>query len=463
MYRQNKFPTSSLRVVEQMRSLAVTNDGSKVHSRRRSKDYPFWPHLFMALFGVGWAVSFDFGARFYGAEFVSLLGFLLLSWRTTLLQYLNLKKITLIYVLWVGAIALSDLINQSSLLDWGKASATPVLGGVSLIVCCHALATNPRALLTFFCSIAAGKALLGDASYGDAFRDYDLSFEVIQANTNIFKVRIEPVLTPLAMLIACLSQKNSLKIPIFLFIITGIFYFLMDARSGGLILLLAATLLAKIQFGIKLRQRIFLVGLASVLVTSFGYVGYVGYVKYTLTYNSTGHSGAQLQYLDNPYNPLALLAQARPEWSVMPLAISERPLFGWGSWAEDDNFRFSSLQAERTSGDNYALIETQQNKNPIPFHSLVGSVWLWSGILGFGLMIWLMKIIWNMGQVLTVISSPLIAAASVMIVTLLWHYFFSPPMIVRLGFPIALATLIVLTDRTQKPLANITNQRVTRF
>jgi hypothetical protein len=446
MSLQNKFSASSSRFDKQMLSLAATNEGFKVHLRRRSKRDPFWPHLFMALFGAGWAVSFDFGARIYGAEFVSLLGFLILPWRKMLLKYSNLKKIILIYMIWLGAIALSDLINQSSIFDWARNSSTPISGAVSLIVCSAAIVVRPRALLTFLFFTAAAKGLLGEASYGDALREYEVTLETIQENTNIFKVRIEPVLTPLIILIASLNMKQQLKSAAYLFAITGGFYLLLDSRSGGLVFLLAAAFLAKIQLGIKLRRRIFLLGLVSVLAVSGGYAGYV---KYTLTYNPDGHNGRQLQQLDNPYNPLGMLVQGRSEWSVLPLAISERPLFGWGSWAEDKDLRFSSIRAEKTTGNPYALIDVQENQAYIPAHSLVGSAWLWSGILAFGLMVWLLRIVVDMGLQLAASSSPLLPAGALFLMSFLWSFFFSPPMAVRLSFPIALATLIVLTDQTR--------------
>ncbi len=446
MNRQNKFSTSISQFDEQMRSMVITNEGFNVHLRRQSKKYPFWPHLFMALFGVGWAVPFDFGARIYGAEFVSLLGFLILPWRKTLLKQSNLKKIIFIYIIWLGVIALSDLINQSSIFDWARNSSTPVSGAVSLIVCSAAIAARPRALLTFLFFTAASKGLLGEASYGDALREYAVTLETIQENTNIFKVRIEPVLTPFIILIASLNKRQQLKSAAYLFATTGAIYLLLDSRSSGLVFFLAAAFLAKIHLGIKLRRRIFLVGLASLIVVS---AGYTGYVKYTLTYNPDGHNGTQLQQLDNPYNPLGILVQGRSEWSVLPLAISERPLLGWGSWAEDKNLRFSSIRAEKTTGDPYALIDVQENQAYIPSHSLVGSAWLWSGILAFGLMVWLLRIVVGMGLQLGASSSPLLPAAALFLMSFLWSFFFSPPMAVRLSFPIALATLVVLTDRKQ--------------
>jgi hypothetical protein len=156
--------------------------------------------------------------------------------------------------------------------------------------------------------------------------------------------------------------------------------------------------------------------------------------------------------MDNPYNPLELVMKGRSEWSVLPLAIAERPVFGWGSWAEDKDARFLTIRAEEATGDAFSLVDVQGSLGYIPAHSVVGSAWLWSGILGFVLMLWLLRTILRMGSLLNFISWPLLPAVAVMFLSVLWGYFFSPSISVRLGFPIALASLIVLTSRAQKPL-----------
>lgn len=171
------------------------------------------------------------------------------------------------------------------------------------------------------------------------------------------------------------------------------------------------------------------------------YGAYLAYVQYTLSFNPDGHNGKQLQRTENPYNPLDLLLQGRSEWLVIPAAIAENPLFGWGSWAEDKSSYFSILRAQRLDEE----ISSSVIKNYIPAHSLIGSAWVWSGLLGFAAMLWFLRIIWTISLRLPGSRSPLLPAVIFLLFLLFWHYFFSPPMHVRISFPITLAALIALT------------------
>ncbi len=418
-------------------------------SLSRWKTHPFWPHAFLAMYAVGSTITFELNVKIYLSEIIAIIAILFMTWRPTVNNYYYLRKIILIYTIWIGAITISDLINESLFFNWAKNAATPLLGAVSLIVCSTALAANPKSLLTFFFFMAASKGLFGEPLYSNDYQGVSINWENIINDINFFKVKIEPAFTPFIIFIACLSVKNNLKFSIFLFTITTVIYFFMDSRSSGLIFFIATLILFLIQYRINFKRRLWVITLATIFV---GSLSYVGYISYTLAYNSSGHNGRQLAVMDNPYNPLELVMKGRSEWSVLPLAIAERPVFGWGSWAEDKDARFLTIRAEEATGDAFSLVDVQGSLGYIPAHSVVGSAWLWSGILGFVLMLWLLRTILRMGSLLNFISWPLLPAVAVMFLSVLWGYFFSPSISVRLGFPIALASLIVLTSRAQKPL-----------
>lgn len=130
---------------------------------------------------------------------------------------------------------------------------------------------------------------------------------------------------------------------------------------------------------------------------------------------------------------------------MWPIAFAERPLFGWGSWAEDQDGRFTLLRL--------ALLETStsasvlaSDRNYIPVHSLIGAAFVWSGLLGLVAALWFLRIILSMGRKLPLLRTYLLPAVVFLFFEVLWHYFFSPPQHVRLSFPVALAALIVLTN-----------------
>lgn len=404
---------------------------------------PLWPHVFMALFGAGWAVSFDVGVRLYGAEVVPILGLILFRWQALPERFPLLKKVLASYALWLVAIGLSDFVNDTALFDSIRHMATPIIGAASLVFAVSALSRNPAALLTFLAATAIAKAFLGDAAYGDTFADQSLNWASIKANTNLFKVRVEPFLTPALILLACWISGRNLKRAAVLLLLASVGYFAFDSRAAGSVLFLSAMLLTFINIGFRPRTGHILLG--SVLAAIFGYLSYIGYVYYTVEYNPQGHNGQQLLGLENPFNPFRLLLQGRSEWLVWPIAFAERPLFGWGSWAEDLDGRFTLLRLALLDTGNSASILTS-DRNYIPVHSLIGVAFVWSGLLGLVAALWFLRIILSMGGRLPLLKTYLLPAVICLFFQVLWHYFFSPPQHVRLTFPVALAALIVLTN-----------------
>lgn len=415
---------------------------------------PVWPHVLMALFGAGWAVSFDFGVRIYGAEIVSILGLLLIRWRPVFIRYPMLRRILAAYSLWVLAIVISDIVNGSALFDSARNMATPIIGGASLVCVLSALSRNPSALMTFLAATAIAKGILGEPAYGDAFADLSMSWESIQQDTNFFKVRIDPFLTPALLLLACwIGRRNLLRAAI-VFAVASIGYFALDSRSSGFVFFLSALTLAAFHTGFRPRPAQIVV--AGAVASLIGYVGFVAYVNHTLVYNPYGHNGKQLQRMENPYNPLELLLEGRSQWTVIPTAFAERPLFGWGSWAEDEDGRFTYMLLKQIDEIDYNYFELKPGRFYMPAHSLIGATVVWSGLLGFVAMAWFLRSVWTMSLRLSGIVSPLLPAVVALLMLLLLHYFFSPPMVVRLNYPVALAALIALTRdaaRAYRPTA----------
>ena len=422
---------------------------------------PLWPHFVMGLFGGGWALAFDVGVRVYAAELVAIGCFLILPWWSTLRRYIVAQRILFAYVIWILAVVLADVVNATELGRSYRHIATPVLGAVSLIAVVVALSANPRAIFTFLASTAIAKGVWGEPGYGDVFDDIAVTLESVFGVLNFFKVRIEPVLTPMIVLIACWAARRSLTLSTILLFFAGLFYLTVDARAAALVFLLASAGVYVAASGFQFsRSRVATLGFA---LAVFGYIGYVGYVYYTLGFNADGQGGRQLLAVKNPYNPIAAVAQGRSEWLVIPEAILERPVFGWGSWADDEDLRFAYLRADRLGVDDYSRIANLPTSPYIPAHSLVGSAWLWSGLLALVAMFMLLGRVWSMGRFFSSVPVVYLPAVMFMFVQFNWHYFFSPPQVVRIAFPVSLGLLIVVTSvavyRT-RPLGRVDSQSI---
>lgn len=400
----------------------------------------YWPLVLMLAFGFGWAIALELQFRVYLSELVVLAALPFLRWRNLFGDYRALGRVMMCLSLWLVAIISSDLYNQTALIDTLRAGSTPLIAAASLLFALACIHRNARSLITFFFGIALGKFIYGEPFYGEewASRAIDLTslFEL-----NYFKARIEPFLTPALLLgLVWLGRKrpNRAILPA---LIIGIAYILLDARSVGLFFLAASGV-----FFLDLRGRRFsrpAIAIGAALLVAAFFALFTVYADYALRNNPTSQTGMQLARVENPYNPVELLRVGRSEWSVMPDAIAERPIMGWGSWAIDPRNRYNFLEAERVGG-LYIAAEQFEGPARIPFHSVIAAAWLWSGLLGLASMVWLTVVLVRLGKAagsrrtiqwfLTLFLSAQMA----------WALLFSPPQSVRTQFPIAIAMLLYL-------------------
>jgi len=420
------------------------------------------PHLYMAIFAAGWVFTFEYEFRFYVAELFIIICLPMVAWLKTLRQTPTAQKILGAYVLWIFAILVSDFVNSTDSIDTLRGISTPILGAFSLLFVLAVLSRNPKSLFTFLVVTVVMKAIFGEPLYGDAFSHTTINWETFTEDTNIFKVRIDPFLTPLILLITCLFARINLINAIIFLVLTSILYFIVDSRSTSLVFFLSAIILYLIFLKHRIKKhrinalKIIKSGIVAALI---GYPMYFAYVKYTLIYNSEGHGGKQLLQLENPYNPFSLLLVGRSEWLIIPTAVYEKPIFGWGSWAQDTTGRFNYLLESRLGTDSEGFFSIY-----IPVHSTLGSAWVWSGFLGFIAMLWLLSSILKMAIKLPNVNSEFIPVIAFFIVMVIWHFLFSPPQMVRLFYPIALASIIVLTKefgigKFQRSLVSIANKK----
>lgn len=399
----------------------------------------------MATYGIGWALAVDVGVRVYIAEVVALLGLAFLNWRPIIRSYPIIKSVLKVYGLWVLAILISDIVNATNAFDMLRNISTPILGGVGLVFVAIFVAREPKSILTYFLAIGVAKAILGEPAYGDAFTSMELSFNSIQQDSNFFKVRFEPAITPLSISVAMLLSRRNLFFAGVWLISVSFLYFLMDARSAAVMIIVAGIVSTLAHFGFRFTGKNTL--LASIVALLLSYGAYAAYVNYSLTRETPGHNALQLGYLENPYNPFTLLMIGRSEWLVMPTIIAEKPIFGWGSWARDQNNHFAYLRALRIGTADLGRADRSPQDLYMPAHSVVGAAWVWSGILGFIAMVRLAMLIWSVTPTLLSLGGSFIPVSAYFATFFFWHFLFSPPQTVRLGFPVALAVLIVMSGK----------------
>jgi len=213
---------------------------------------------------------------------------------------------------------------------------------------------------------------------------------------------------------------------------------ILDARSNGLIYLISSSLIFIKATHLRLSgiKKIFLF----IFVTSIFYFGYVFYVNQVLFKGIGGsNSRTQLNKTSNPYNPFELIYYGRTEFFVLIQAISDKPIFGHGSWGKDPNSHYARIFS------NLSNTSTINDRGYIPAHSIILGIWAYSGILGFVVALFMFYKLYILFYRIykSEMHSIVFPIIVVTFVDLAWTFLFSPIGLLRMSFPICAALLII--------------------
>lgn len=417
---------------------------------RRASNW--WPNLLMAAYGAGWCFTLPLVGQLYAAELVAVVCLPFVGWRQTLAQYRSLRIVLAAYGVMLVALMLSDYVNNTEPQAFLRGWANIVFAATSLIFAVSILRKNLNSILYFLFATFLFKLILGDAASAMRNGYIELSFEVIQQNANMFKVRFVPFLIPAIML----AGFHLYRFSIVIYTIVAVAFFALDARSMALCILISAMILLFKRAGVGFSPRILLPLAIPVLIAA--QLAYVGYVNYSLEYNPNGQSGRQLQHTEDPYNPLSLLFQGRSEWTVAPTVIADKPIFGHGSWAYDYDGKYAALRAENTGQEETLLLNSSESIPLIPTHSVLLGSWVWAGIGGFiGFLIFFSVFVRDMRTML-LMNGPYFAIVALGTILVGWDIFFSPLQVLRLNFPHYMGLLIVVAQGIRKSRTYIANR-----
>lgn len=405
------------------------------------------PALLMFIFGLCWSFSFGVGGRIFGGELLALMMLPFLRPVHVLKTSRPLQRVLLAYLLLLAGLVLSDSLNGTDLRSAFRGWANPLIASLSLVFTVALLKRDPRAAVAFLWSTFLANLLLGNEAFqANGFSDAGIDFAAIQEDSNIFKVRIVPFLLPAAALLLYVTYRSSKYAAFLIGLAVTILCFAFDARSAGLITFFAGASLLFIGGRSRIGSRTLIV--AFWVTAAVIYIMYCCYVYYTLNYNNDGHSAKQIMLLTSPYNPLNILAIGRSEWLVAPYVISENPLFGYGSWAEDKDLRFAYMRALLTSSEATFDQRVGSSILYIPTHSILLGSWVWGGLLGFVGGIFLLVTMVRAFMRAMRLSGSFLPLTMFFAASVLWDIFFSPIQSIRLTLPVMLGFLLVISEST---------------
>ncbi|MGV8095624.1 MAG: O-antigen ligase family protein [Mangrovibacterium sp.] len=340
-------------------------------------------------------------------------------------RYNLLGKITLtLLVLLVCQIVTDIFVVESAPSDYLRGWSQTIISLASIIFLFKIL--NGYKAITLFIVASAIRLLISDP----------LGIDVGSSEMTFFKFRLAPVITQLLFALAIfLHMKGKTKIIPVLFLVFGLVSLSMDSRSRGLIMILSAILLYLFYTGFKFR-RAYIVGGAVILIVIFQSL-YIFYVNATLGGSIGGeHAREQLQRIKNPYNPFNLLVTGRGEAFAAIEAIKDAPLFGHGSWAKDETFKYYKIVL-KYHDEEYNADKAKVEAGLIPSHSILLGAWVNYGWFAFLAVVYLFYLLMKM-------AVPLIRQGQAMpiypifiptTIAMIWMFLFSPLQHLRFSVP----------------------------
>jgi hypothetical protein len=350
----------------------------------------------------------------------------------------DLKKIHGAFLGYLLALMASDFINHSPLQNLLKGWAAVAMAIVMMTFMFRMFEDSPNVIVVFMMAEIVRLVFFGPT--------VELETSVILEEHSIFKFRIAPITNNIILLIAYyLYNKDKRQSVIYLFVFYGLLSMALDGRSNGLYFLIAAMVLGFRKYLVNVSSSrvwsvVLVFGLAFQLL-------YMSYVHSVLTGAFGGaHTREQIDKLENPYNPLYLIMSGRPEVFVAIAAIQDKPLFGHGSWAHDDNNHYRSLMWKDYSAQHLESVALKDAE--IPSHSLIFGVWMYSGIIGFFAIMYFCVLVIRRGfyiiQSETAYYTPYYPIVILFTIQLIWTFLFSPVSHIRNDIPVMASFIVVV-------------------
>ncbi|MEC7760319.1 MAG: hypothetical protein VX874_00225 [Pseudomonadota bacterium] len=386
-------------------------------------------------YGALGTVFIQVGGQLYGSELLALTLIILVGPLTIIRATPALNSILAGYAILMVGLAFADLANGSRTSDAIRGAANVLFAAANLFFLTHVFQRSTRAILF---------VLLGQSLSHVIGADATQEFLTLE-NSNDFKARIVPVLTPLVLIASYRLMRIKPALAITALFSTGLLYLLLEARSKGVVLMGGTAIVLLYRARFKRGQKVFVVAAGLALV----YGLYVIYVNDVLSTPSSANSYMQLSRASNPYNPFSLLAEGRSESIVALAAIEEHPIVGRGSWARDLTGKYNAL---------FAQLKGQSVIYQSPFivsHSVILTAWMWGGLLGLAGIMIVWWSIFRKGLRLIVTPSPYQLIIAVLFVDFVWHSIFSPFGHIRTSFPVIGAFIIAYAPALAPRKANL--------
>ncbi|WP_119080307.1 hypothetical protein [Chitinophaga alhagiae] len=342
--------------------------------------------------------------------------------------YPYLRKIVMALLLLLFFQVVTDIVVGTAPADYFRGWASILVSLLSFIVL-FKLFNSYEGILLY-----VGMVMLRNIFYTDDIVDSDMSY---------FKFKMVPILSSLVYLLcAYFYRRGNIKAVLGVLLGYALTCVSFDSRSTAVVFFISAIIIYFFNSGLVITRAKLIV--FSILAAGFFQVAYIFYVDAVLANDFGGeHARAQLQRLENPYNPFELLMTGRGETFAAATAIADAPVFGHGSWAKDHTLKY--YQILLMFHDEELNLEKAYAKDQlIPSHSILMGAWINCGVGGFLAVALLFGLLMKVGfyMIRNAQEVALYPVIVLMTIGLIWTFAFSPFQHLRFSVPATGAILL---------------------
>ena len=401
-----------------------------------------WPLPVLVVAGLVGPFEVTAGGRLYVLEIIVLIWLFvtLISGRLTVPR--SRVVLYLLGLLWLGGLAVSDLVAGSELLNAGKAWSRTIVLLAMVYWGDRQLGGDWRRYLWF----------LGAWSAANIVKSYvaPSGFAQSEEASDVWKFGIGQYVTLLVLALVA-AQPRRRVLGVLLITLLSVFHILMGSRAlGGATFLAGAWLCAVLVVdGIDLGKRPFGGGQFSFsrLCVVLGFLvvstlGLRGIYHWAVDNAITSYDMAEKVAEQEQHGAIQSILFARSGLFLSASLIPDSPLLGHGSWAEDPGIEGQMLEAAQWQGvDLFQSNRMVSEQGTLRSHSYIFDSWIEAGLAGA--VFWGYCLFTFALALLALSGRAHVSAGNALLVFVIsqqiWHILFSP-----FGFQARVVTMLAL-------------------
>lgn len=388
------------------------------------------PIILMLFFQIGQGFSFNLVGTMNFGWILALIYTCLYLFSSPLLRYKEFRYLSILYLLLILFQILAEYMSGNSMQNGLKGIAVDIISYASFFFLLSLFMKDRRLVVWAFIGIVTRMLIFGTESESTA--EEALSGE----NAAFLKFYLGPIILYCFLLMSVFFKG---KLFTYIFMYLGLFFIVSGARSLGLITFMIGFFVWLVRFKRKDITKM-LKKYALIFVALF-YGLYCLYVSNVMDGTISAGNNIQLKASTNPYNPTEIIKLSRTDSWMAFSAFCDKPLWGYGSWSQDNGYNYHYLMANLK---NEVFNDRSVGSGLIPGHSVIFGKGAYNGIFVMLITIGIIFFFLKRGFLLLNVDSKYTFILMYFFYSLVWHSLFSPVGHLRDTFPLYFAFIFVM-------------------